>query len=323
MANAFAMIDEAIWRKDQDFRRLPRFAQCTFLQVLSQRDVDCAGILTLHVDLLAKGCDELTAEHIWTDLKALQAARFVYYDTDTDELLVRSYIRRIAARSPNILKAALKAARAVVSPKLRSVLAAELRRLNKAEATACADEIDAGWNPSETLPEGLPNPSERGNPSGTLPEPPSCRSVVAAESPSVDGQVGGTRARGSARDDTNASTTPGNEPPRHCPKHMPDGTTDDCRHCGAFRKAHDRWTELNRRAQAQAISAAAHAQATLKAEAIANCRLCDPDGYRPNNTVCDHTDHTAAATRGSAAVRAALQRPPIDAPTEAEEPTHA
>ncbi|WP_166905943.1 hypothetical protein [Mycobacterium sp. DL440] len=270
MANAFAMIDEAIWRRDKDFRALPRFAQCTFLQLLSQRDVDCAGILTLHVDLLAKGCDELTADDIWGDLKALEAARFVYYDTDTDELLVRSYIRRIAARSPNILKAALKAARAVVSPKLRSVLAVELHRLNKAEATAVANEIDAGWNPSETLSEPFPNPSETGNPSRTLPEPPSCSSVVDQLSPSVDGCVGGTRARGSARTEPTQPKPDLNEPSPFCPGH-PDGTDRPCGPCGRARKRYDEWHA------AQAV-AATEAQKARNA-AIRDCPDCDPVGW--------------------------------------------
>lgn len=323
MANAFAMIDEAIWRRDRDFRRLPRYAQCTFLQVLSQRDIDCAGILTFHVDLLAKGCDELTADRVWADLKALQAARFIYYDTDTDELLVRSYIRRIAARSPNVLKAALKAARVVASPKLRSVLAAELRRLNKSDATACANEIDTGWTTSETLPKGLPTPFERGNPSETLSEPPSCRSVVALGEPSVVGHLGEARARGSAQDADTASADPRNEPPRNCPKH-PDGTNDNCGPCGNFRRAHERWEKRDRQRRAQAASDVARQAAELKAQAIANCGLCrDNDGYLPNQVVCDHVDRAETAERGSALVRAALKRAPAEDDTDHQEATHA
>lgn len=38
---------------------------------------------------------------------------------------------------------------------------------------------------------------------------------------------------------------------------------------------------------------------------IANCDLCDTDGYR-QLTVCDHTDHTQTAARGIAAVKAAM-----------------
>jgi hypothetical protein len=40
---------------------------------------------------------------------------------------------------------------------------------------------------------------------------------------------------------------------------------------------------------------------------IANCGLCDDDGYR-GATVCDHIDHSAAARRGMAKIRAALAK---------------
>ncbi|MCV7358506.1 hypothetical protein [Mycolicibacterium fluoranthenivorans] len=47
------------------------------------------------------------------------------------------------------------------------------------------------------------------------------------------------------------------------------------------------------------------AGAHLTRAAIANCRLCDDDGYR-GLQACDHVDRTAAAARGSALVRAQL-----------------
>ena len=80
MANAVGMIDEGLWRKDKDFQRLPRLAQCTFCQVLSQKDLDTAGIPTLHIDLLAKGCDELTVEQLRADFEVLEQHRFVFVD---------------------------------------------------------------------------------------------------------------------------------------------------------------------------------------------------------------------------------------------------
>jgi hypothetical protein len=54
-------------------------------------------------------------------------------------------------------------------------------------------------------------------------------------------------------------------------------------------------TEQNRRRHADRL------------HAIANCPLCDTDGYRDTH-VCDHTDHRAAARRGMAQIRAALNR---------------
>ncbi|WP_409430563.1 hypothetical protein ACJEIK_26365 [Mycobacterium sp. SMC-16] len=48
------------------------------------------------------------------------------------------------------------------------------------------------------------------------------------------------------------------------------------------------------------------ADARRNALRIANCQLCDGDGYTPNRTICDHIDHRPAAVRGMAAVRAAM-----------------
>ncbi|WP_458317133.1 hypothetical protein [Mycolicibacterium brisbanense] len=42
---------------------------------------------------------------------------------------------------------------------------------------------------------------------------------------------------------------------------------------------------------------------------VANCELCDDDGYTPRHVVCDHRDHRPAAQRGMAAIRAAMGWP--------------
>jgi hypothetical protein len=46
---------------------------------------------------------------------------------------------------------------------------------------------------------------------------------------------------------------------------------------------------------------------TMRATLIAECTLCDPDGYR-GSTVCDHIDHTEAAKRGMELVRAEIAK---------------
>jgi len=42
-----------------------------------------------------------------------------------------------------------------------------------------------------------------------------------------------------------------------------------------------------------------------RAQAVAECDLCDPDGIR-NGFACDHVDHRPAAARGMAKIRAAM-----------------
>lgn len=48
--------------------------------------------------------------------------------------------------------------------------------------------------------------------------------------------------------------------------------------------------------------------AEVAAAAVAACTLCDDDGYH-GSSVCDHTDHRAAAARGMQLVREALTKP--------------
>lgn len=274
MANAFGMIDESIWRRDRDFRALPRGAQCTFLQLLSQRDVDCAGVLTLHVDLLAKGCDEITTEDIRDDLKSLEQSRFVFVDDDTDELLIRSYVRRVTAKSPNALKSALKVAKGLASPKLRFILASELRRLDKADATTVADLIEPSQNPFGTHSEPIGKVSEGGIPFESHSNPPSCSSVIAVEARSVVGKVG----RGESA----------NPPPQFCDRH-PNGTNANCRDCGAARTRRETW---------DALQIVANRKRAEERREIANqCQDCDEGGWQLDDDgltaepaiKCDHS----------------------------------
>ena len=233
MANAGALINESLWR-DQDFRKVPRLPQCTYQQLLAQKDLDCAGVLTLNMRLLAKGCADLTVEQLRDDFEVLESARFAFVDYDTDELLIRSYMRLVSVRSPNAWKSAMKAARLVESPKLRTVLAGELRRIPRKDAVDLANELDPPTSPSETHSEPIPNPSEGDNPSETHSEPP--RSVLGRYLLSSGGQVG--------------------EEPPPCRTH-PNGTGRPCRACGARREWQQRREaddELDARRRAREIA---------------------------------------------------------------------
>jgi len=248
MANAAALIRESLWR-DRDFRNVPRLPQCTYQQVLAQKDLDCAGVLTLNLPLLAKGCTELTVDQLRADFAVLEAARFVFIDEDTDELLVRSYMRLVSVKSPNAWKSALRAARLIQSRKIRRELASELRRMGRADATELADELDPIPNPSEPLSEPIRNPSEGDIPSGSHPEPPA--SVL-------------------GRYLTLSSTQVGEEPSQFCSSH-PIGIDGNCFACGQARRTYPErkaaWDSERRAASAQARQAA-----------IDVCPLCDEFG---------------------------------------------
>lgn len=305
MANSAGLMKESIWR-DKDFRALRRTAQTTYGQLLSQKELDRAGIQPLQVSKWAKGCDHITESDVWADLKELEAARFVFVDEDTDEVFVRSYMRHSNVVSqPNLLKNALRCAGMVASERLRHELAEELRRLRRADATRVADEIDPGEpfsnpservaepiaNPSETLPEGL-------NPSGTLREPRGEGEGVGEGSVFVVESFKEGGARENEPVGESAMATLSNDPPSpHCPQH-PQGTEAPCRACGRARQARADWDSEHDRAAKAALAADNRQRAALRAQAIAACDICDEDGY-DGRRPCDHVRRPSfAATRG-------------------------
>ncbi|QBG78543.1 hypothetical protein SEA_BARCO_68 [Gordonia phage Barco] len=97
------------------------------------------------------------------------------------------------------------------------------------------------------------------------------------------------------------------EPPTpRCPKHIDVENPPACGACADARRTRETWdTEQTQRRKA-AQSEAARTAAELRAAEIANCDLCDSNGYR-GNRVCDHDPDTAArAARGMALVREQL-----------------
>lgn len=268
MANAAALINEGLWRKDKDFQRLPRLAQCTFCQVLAQKDLDTAGVLTLHLELLAKGCDELTVEQLKADFTVLEAGRFLFVDYDTDELFIRSYVRNVSVRNQNSWRSVPKNARLVGSEKIRHELAMELRRLRRNDAAAVADEIDPVPTPSGPGGNPVDTQSEPGTPSEPGPDGDSQVLVPVLVSPSVVGSVG-------------------EDPRPQCPDHETNFEGGACLPCKRRRewdKAHPDY--FDRKKNAEKRDRAAERQ-----KAIDNCTLCDEFGditFDDSVRKCDH-----------------------------------
>lgn len=67
----------------------------------------------------------------------------------------------------------------------------------------------------------------------------------------------------------------------------PDGTTESCGPCGDARRARKQWEAQRAQWQAEQRAVARQAAAQLRAAEIAECGMCNDDGYR-GTTVCDH-----------------------------------
>ena len=148
MARDHARFYLSMW-DDDDFISLSALAKLVYVQLCMQRKLEYSGELTVSVKRWSKAHPDQDTDTIRAALAELDAARFVVVDQDTDELLIRSFIRNDQLyKQPNVLRAALRSAFEISSPLLRRALAAELRRLpveitGPAPAVAAA-ELEAG-----------------------------------------------------------------------------------------------------------------------------------------------------------------------------------
>ncbi|PKV80868.1 hypothetical protein [Nocardia fluminea] len=106
-------------------------------------------------------------------------------------------------------------------------------------------------------------------------------------------------------------------PAGRCPEHLDNPTTAPCGPCGEARRARAAWDAERDRWRAERAADARVAAAEDRAREVADCALCDDDGYR-GTAVCDHDPDTVdRAKRGSALVRAALAAKHADPAPEA------
>lgn len=148
MARDHARLYVHIWT-DPDFIELSSVAKLIYLQLFSQPKLAYSGVLDLAAKRWAMAHPDLDLAAVRSALAELDAARFIVVDQETEEVLVRSFIRRDELwKQPNVLRGALRVAFEIVSPILRAALARELRRL-PVEVTGpaplvAADELEAG-----------------------------------------------------------------------------------------------------------------------------------------------------------------------------------
>jgi hypothetical protein len=166
MARSHARILVTIWA-DPDFRRLSVDAQRTYLLLLSQASLNNAGVLPMTIKRWAAGCDTTATGDLDKALAELDDTRFIVVDSDTEEVLIRSFIRNDGiVKQPQMMKSALREALSVESPRLRSVLAAELRKLRRDDASFTAEQIDPGPSPDPDPDRRSPIQSQGSLPSG-------------------------------------------------------------------------------------------------------------------------------------------------------------
>lgn len=190
MARAFGRILASIW-DDEDFTDLDEGPQRLYMFLLSQSNLNHAGLLPLTLRRWARKAKNLTAAQLEDQLEALERARFVVLDYDTEELLVRTLVRNDSVyKQPRVMGAMVADAKEIASRVLRAALLAEIDRLPLGElsdapgprnAPSIRAQVDAHiaelrvafGNPTPPRPphHPLPEPVAEPDPED-LPEPP-------------------------------------------------------------------------------------------------------------------------------------------------------
>ncbi|MEU7787703.1 hypothetical protein [Amycolatopsis sp. NPDC049159] len=198
-------------------------------------------------------------EKIEAALSEMDEHRKIFVDHDTDEVLIRTFVRRDGvAKMPYVLRSALKAAVMIESHRLRKELAVELRTLHDERAAESSgllrQVLDECLVVADEL-EGVHRPRPAAESAATAP--------AAAEEP-------GEKA-----------------PPERCPKHLEKPTNRPCRACGAAKDKARAWHAERSRAVDDERASDARARAEIKRKLVAACGLCDEQGY-VGTAVCDH-----------------------------------
>lgn len=126
---AHGRIQTSIWM-DEEFLALPAEPQRMFMFLLSQPDMSQAGMLPLRARKWAQKWAGGTPEAVREALGVLEAGRFVLVDDDTEEVMVRTFVRGDGVfRQPKVMLRMREDFKEIESRKLRESFLRELRRL--------------------------------------------------------------------------------------------------------------------------------------------------------------------------------------------------
>ena len=245
MAREYARVKVSIWA-DPDFRRLTTGAQGLYFQLISSPTMNLAGVADWRPKRLAALSADSTAATIQANADELAAHGYVVIDDDTEEILVRSFVRhdRLIA-TPNIAAKMVKDYAGVASERLRGVIVHELCRLrgddpdmsgwsvagkllthpaidpsvmpsrNPSVEASANPWVEASPNPSLN-PSGNPSPMASPNPSGngshihkplTINQQPASMNLKAHTAPSDDEATAPPDGDAERRHDEDATNT--------------------------------------------------------------------------------------------------------------------
>jgi hypothetical protein len=129
MARTEARVFTEIWGVPE-WRALSSRAQYVYLFLISQPDLAYTGVISLRLRRWSAAAQDLVPSDFTDGIKELTAASLVLVDDDTEELLIRSFIRRDRIYTqPNLLWSAQNHLGQIESHYLRRALWVEIDRI--------------------------------------------------------------------------------------------------------------------------------------------------------------------------------------------------
>lgn len=126
-----ASINIDIWG-DADFRNLTPAAQALYFKLMSHPKLDYCGVVEFHPGRLAALSREQSAGDIMIAAQELSWAYYCVFDQDTDEVMVRGFLRHDGVlQQPRLAVSAAKAYAAIGSNKIRAVVVHEILRAKR------------------------------------------------------------------------------------------------------------------------------------------------------------------------------------------------
>lgn len=127
----YALIHRAIL-DDPSWRCLTRSQQNLYLLLLLKLSTNLCGVVDWRPKKLAVNASDMTVETIEADAVVLEKKLYIVRDEDTDEVLIRSFLRNDAPLKSSKTAIAVRSSYTdIASSKLRGVIVFELQRLYK------------------------------------------------------------------------------------------------------------------------------------------------------------------------------------------------
>lgn len=277
-----ARINLDIWG-DDDWLDLTPPAQHLYFVLWTSPQLSYCGTGDWHPGKIAAKAKGWTPTDVDIAAAELSAELFLVIDTDTDEFILRSWMKHDGLwRTPNMAVSMAMARAELASRSLRGVVVHEVAKIKARDPKSSSWDRDAvvkmlsqtavdpaslpRYNPAcNPPPNGGGNPDRNSAAKGYTrngSNPTANPGPTPAPSPAPTSTLQGGYVTGERH--LRVAPDPTDPPPRRCAEHRNEPSTKGCGACADARRARDDWDI---------------AQAAARAQAITDCTLCDPAGW--------------------------------------------